>query len=109
MNFLRELMFECLPHCEEKLAYNVPFYYYHSRICFIWPASVPWGKVKISGVKVGFCRGNLLQDNASFLDREGRKQVASKTYFNIEEVEIDLLRSFLIEAYEIDKVMHQNA
>ena len=29
---LRALVLECIPHCKEKLAYNVPFYYGHSRI-----------------------------------------------------------------------------
>ncbi|MCH8487328.1 MAG: DUF1801 domain-containing protein [Candidatus Cyclonatronum sp.] len=40
---LRNLITESLPECEEKLSYNVPFYYRNSRICYIWPASFALG------------------------------------------------------------------
>jgi len=43
VEILRNLILESIPDCKEKLAYNVPFYYRHSRVVFIWPASVPWG------------------------------------------------------------------
>ena len=46
VELLRRIIFDCIPNCEEKLSYNVPFYCRHSRICFIWPASIPWGAVK---------------------------------------------------------------
>lgn len=55
---LRDLIFTCLPEVEEKLAYNVPFYYGSQRMFFIWPASIPWGKVK-SGIRFGFTRDEL--------------------------------------------------
>ncbi|QMU30734.1 hypothetical protein [Adhaeribacter radiodurans] len=44
VEFLRRLVFYCLPNCTEKLAYNVPYYWVNKSICFIWPASVKWGK-----------------------------------------------------------------
>jgi hypothetical protein len=77
VEMLRKLVFECIPDCKEKLAYNVPFYYRHSRICFIWPASVPWGGVE-NGVAIGFCRGNFLSDEAGYLERSGRKEILTK-------------------------------
>lgn len=39
---LRQLILDSIPGCRERLAYNVPYYYLHSRICFIWPPSIPW-------------------------------------------------------------------
>ena len=57
VKFLRAIIKECIPACKEKLAYNVPYYYRHSRICFIWPASIPWGKVEKHGVMLGFTNG----------------------------------------------------
>src|SRR5829696_3835563 len=78
---LRELVFECIPDAKEKLAYNVPFYYRHSRICFIWPGIVQWGKTKKAGVQFALCRGNLLAD-PSYLDTGNRKEMYYKTFFS---------------------------
>lgn len=55
VELLRTIVLESIPDCKEKLAYNVPFYYRYSRICFIWPGSVPWGKPK-PGVEIGFVK-----------------------------------------------------
>lgn len=101
---LQGLIEECVPKARQKLSYNVPFYSLKKRVCFIWPASVPWGKVKLKGVQLGFCQGYLLQDPHGFLDRGERKQVYSKTYFNISEIEKDrdLIRHFLFEAAAVD-------
>jgi hypothetical protein len=43
---LRRTIFDCIPNVSEKLSYNVPFYKRKKGICFIWPASVLWGKKK---------------------------------------------------------------
>jgi hypothetical protein len=40
-----------MPDCKEKLAYNVPFI--TSRICYIWPATIPW---EIIRKVVGFAK-----------------------------------------------------
>lgn len=49
---LRVILMDCIPDAIEKLSYNVPYYYRHSRICFLWPSSVPWGSVQLEGVQV---------------------------------------------------------
>lgn len=99
---LRDIIFEELPDCKEKLAYNVPFYYRHSRICFLWPASVPWGGVN-DGVAVGFCKGHLLSDEIGYLEKGNRKQVRTKIFTSESQIESDLLKSYLLEAKEIDE------
>jgi hypothetical protein len=98
---LRDLILENIPDVTEKLSYNVPYYFRHSRICFIWPASVPWGKVQRNGVLLGLCNGQLLQDHHYF-NMNDRKRVASKTFFTPKEIDEDLLLSYLFEATEID-------
>lgn len=99
---LRSLVFECIPEVKEKLSYNVPFYSRNNSICFIWPASVPWGKVENNGVKFGFTKGSLLKDYASYLGKGDRKQVYTKTFFTPAEIDFDILRDYLFEALEID-------
>ncbi len=100
---LRALVLECLPHCTEKLAYNVPFYKIHKNICFIWPASIAWGKtVSHEGVRFGFTRGNLLRDEFNYLDKGTRKQVYWKEFRTVREIDVDVLRMLLFEAAEVD-------
>ncbi|HEY4617037.1 MAG TPA: DUF1801 domain-containing protein [Flavobacterium sp.] len=96
--FLRKIILECMPECKEKLAYNVPFYYRHSRICFLWPATVPWGKVA-KGVAIGFCKGD------SFLDEtfETTKFASKLTFSSVDEIDIPLLKRQIYEAILIDE------
>jgi hypothetical protein len=98
---LRNLVLECIPDGTEKLAYNVPFYYRYSRICFIWPAAVPWGAVK-SGVQIGFCKGSLLSDT-SYLSADGRRSVFVKRFDSLKEIDTGRLRTLLYEAVLIDE------
>jgi len=95
--FLQKIIMQCMPDCKEKLAYNVPFYYRHSRICYIWPASVPWGKVE-KGVAIGFCKG------ASFLDEtfETTKFISKRTFTSIKEIDVPLLKQQIYEAILVD-------
>jgi len=103
VDFLRDIILNYLPNSVEKLSYNVPYYYIHSRVCFIWPASVPWGNVKKNGVLLGFCNGNLLHDDLDWLEKGSRKQVYAKTYNSIDEIETDIIKAYLFEAVEIDR------
>ena len=70
VDFLRNLIFQCLPDVKEKLSYNVPYYYGKRRIAFIWPASVPWGMGQSKVVLLGFCKGHLMKDSKKVLNRE---------------------------------------
>ena len=100
--FLRELILECIPDAKEKLSYNVPFYSRFTRICYIWPGSVPWGNKNKKGVDLGFCRGNLLSD-VSYLDKGNRKQVFTKTFYSIMEIDVEMVKSLLFEALVMDE------
>jgi len=64
---------------------------------------VPWGNVKLDGVQLGFCNGNLLDDNINYLVRGIRKQVYIKTFHYINEIEIDLVRAYVYDAVNVDE------
>lgn len=98
---LREIIFSCLSDAKEKLSYNVPFYYRHSRICFIWPGSIPWGGIN-KGVLLGFCEGHLLSDT-SYLETGTRKSVFTKTFYTTKEIDREVISQLLFEAVWIDE------
>ena len=106
VDVLRELILESIPNCQEKLSYNVPFYYRHYRMCFIWPPAVLWGSKPIPSVEIGFCYGNLLNDEANYLERGKRKQIYMKTYQNVNEIDVDMIRSYLFDAVQVDDELH---
>jgi hypothetical protein len=99
---LRELVFECIPDVKEKLTYNVPFYYRHSRILFIWPGSVQWGNSKRDDVHLGFCKGHLLAD-PSYLEKGDRKEVYLKPFYNTKEINAEAIRQLLYETVVVDE------
>ena len=101
--FLRRIVQECLPHATEHLAYNVPYYKGKKNICFIWPASVIWGSKKTyEGVRFGFTQGHLLEDAIAYLDRGDRKQVCWRDFTDVNAIDVDLLRSYIFQAAELD-------
>ncbi|WP_159521817.1 DUF1801 domain-containing protein [Sunxiuqinia indica] len=99
---LRQIIFDCIPNCKEKLAYNVPFYSCRSNICFIWPSSIPWGNVQKDAVVLGFSKGSLLNDELNYLESNNRKKVRAKHFFSVVEIELDIVKTYLFEAHEID-------
>lgn len=102
VEILRKIIFDCIPECKEKISYNVPYYVGNARICFIWPASVPWGNVK-DGVAIGFCKGNLLSIGNTYFDTGSSTIVRKKTFLHKKEIDIPLLKSLLYEAVFIDQ------
>lgn len=102
---LRTLVLDCLPNCKEKLSFNVPFYFLNKSVCFIWPASVTWGKKETyKGVRIGFAKGYLLSDEMGYLEKGNRKQVYWRDIERLEESDIELLKSYLFEAAIIDEL-----
>lgn len=101
---LRAIVLDTLPFCKEKLSYNVPFYSRYRTFGFIWPGSVLWGKNKVyEGVRLGFTKGYLMEDPDNFLDKGERKQVYTKDFLNIEDIDPDTIRSFLFQAIILDE------
>ena len=102
--FLRDIILDCIPNCQEKLSYNVPYYSHHKKICFLWPGAVFWGgKRSYKGVRLGFINGNLMHDDINYLEKGDRKQVYYKTFAGMEEIDEDTLRAYLYDAVLIDE------
>ncbi len=102
VNFLREVILSAIPECAEKLAYNVPFYYLKYRVCYIWPASVPWGGLE-EGVAIGFCKGDLLS-NAHEVDSKGMTKVI---FTDVKQINVKQIEQLLFEAAILDKESYE--
>lgn len=104
VNALRKIILDCMPNGKEKLAYNTPFYYQHKRVCYLWPSSVPWGGIKERGIVVlGFCKGQILSDDIGYLNKDGRKEIATRRFTSVKDIDADLLKQYLYEALFIDE------
>ncbi|MBL6447295.1 DUF1801 domain-containing protein [Fulvivirga sp. 29W222] len=100
---LRSLIIDTVPEIKERLAYNVPFYYRHYRLLYIWPSAIPWGGLK-SGVSLGFCYGALIVDGG-YLNKTDKKQTATKNFKNVKEIDVFLLRDLIYQSTEIDNAL----
>ena len=102
---LRELIFNTIPFVKEKLSFNVPFYFLKRNVCFLWPASVLWGKKKTcEGVRLGFAKGYLMSDPEGILEKGTRKQIYWVDFSNKSAVNVALIRQYLLEAVSLDTV-----
>ena len=98
VEILRESIYDSIPEIRERLAYNVPFFYRKRRLCFIWPASVPWGGIS-SGVALGFVQGSKM----TTLPVLPGKQIASIVFQHKNEIDKSDLETWLFEALQIDE------
>ncbi|WP_343485944.1 DUF1801 domain-containing protein [Allomuricauda sp. d1] len=101
---LRGLIAETFPQYREKLAYNVPFYYNHRRICFIWPSAIPWGNLD-HGVALGFVNASKIDPEQHFLKYDNRKTMGRMIINNLSEIDDEkmaTLKFLLQEAYLVD-------
>jgi len=99
---LRNIVAECLPDCHEKLAYNVPFYYGNSRVCYIWPSVIPWGGIN-EGVALGICQGNLLEKYNHHLSFSNKNTIGTLSFNSLIEINPELVVNILLEAKQIDE------
>ena len=105
---IRKIIFNLAPSITEKLSYNVPFFRLHKNILFIWPASILWGEKKsYTGVRIGFTNGYLLRDAFPYLSKGDRKYVYYKDFQKLSEIDTDLLKSYIIDAIELDNNFHK--
>ncbi len=99
---LRALIFECVPDVEEYLSFNVPYYRRNAGLYFIWPGSIGWGKSRYPGVRLGFQSGYLMADEIGYLDVGSRKRIYWRDFQSLAEIDLELLRSYLLEAVVVD-------
>ena len=102
VDVLRQIILETLPeYCQEKISYNVPYFYGNKGICIIWPATIPRGGIK-KGVLLGFWYGNQLKDPDRFLSHGTNKQIFYKIYHTPEEIDEKPIIKLLKEAIRLD-------
>lgn len=101
VDLIREIILSTSPKFREKISYQVPYFFIHSRICYIWPASVKPGPK--AGVVLGFCKGQMIVDDESILEKEGRKEIATITFYSINDIKPRKIKEFLHQAILIDE------
>lgn len=102
--FLREIVLQIMPHAKEKLSWNIPSYTINKSVCFIWPASVKWGKKETyEGVRFGFMHGNLLNPTSQYFDLGKRKMVSWRDFKSIDEINVAILKATIYEAIFVDE------
>lgn len=102
VDILRQIILDNLPTgFEEKIAYNVPFFYGKKGVCIIWPATIPRGGIS-EGVLLGFWQGNKLSDKEHYLTHGTNKKVFYKIFKKPEEVDEIKIVKLLKEAVEVD-------
>ncbi len=108
---LRNLILECLPLAAEKNLYGAPFYTHHRMICFIWPPSIFWAaknrSLKVKGVTLGFCQGNLMANEKGILLKENRRKMYCMYFKSIKDIDDEQIRAFLYEADLIDQTFRK--
>lgn len=92
---LHSLILSCAPKIEARLTYQIPFYYYFGRLCYLNP--------KTQGVDLGFCRGSLMADNP-LLGRTELKEVRIIHFNSSHEIEEELLVPLIYEAMIINEM-----
>lgn len=79
MSVLRNLVLDIGIHVQEKVSYNVPFFYFHGPLCYISPT--------FDGVYVGFVRGHQLSNEHGLLETKKRKYIRSIHFYSLAELE----------------------
>jgi Domain of unknown function (DU1801) len=98
---LRSIILECDPRLDERLSYGVPYFFRRRRVCFIWPASAPYG-TKDGKVSLGFCYGCLMSDGQGLLKMEGRTQVSIARFAHVAEINERTITELVLEALLVD-------
>lgn len=100
---LRELIISEAPDLKERLSFNVPFYKGRCDVCFIWPASVLWGKTKTDeGVRFGLSYGSLVPGCEPYLQRGERKQVCWRDLHRLTSSDERMIRTVLRAGLAVD-------
>lgn len=92
---LHSILMSCAPQMEARLTYDIPFYYYLGRLCYLNPKS--------DGVDVGFCRGAQMSPHP-LLGRTELKEVRLIHYSNPAEIDESELKPLLFEAMILNEL-----
>jgi hypothetical protein len=79
LTILRSWVLDLGPHTTEKISYTVPFFYFYGPLCYLSQQN--------EGVSISFTKGYQLEDEEKVLEAKSRKQIRSKTFYSIAELE----------------------
>lgn len=93
MLHLLQVIQQQLPESEVLFKWGIPYVYYKKKpFCYLAPNH------KKGFVDLGFAKGFQLQQNQSHLIGEKRNTVKSLRYFNLEDINHDILLAVIAEA-----------
>lgn len=92
---LRDIVLSTSKEIKEKLSFNCPFYHYNGMLCYI--------SIEKKTVYIGFCRGVLLKEKYPILEIKNRKLIASISYKNMEEVDVNLIQNILKDSMQLNE------
>jgi len=87
-----------LPGVQARIRYRIPFYYYHSWMCYLNPK-------KKGGIELAFIRGNELSNAYGLLSFRDRKQVAGIIYYHVSDISPESLMEVLQEAMLLNEAI----
>jgi hypothetical protein len=79
MTVLRSWVLDVAPHVQEKITNRIPFFYFFGPLCYLSP--------RRDGLELAFSKGHYLDDDSAFLSSQGRKQVRSRVFHSVAELE----------------------
>jgi len=97
LQYIHELL-SAYPGVTSKIRYKIPFYYRKSWICYLNP-------VKNGGIEWAFLRGNEMANIQGVLAARDRKQVMGIIWYDISEVDQNLVRELFQEALILDETI----
>ena len=98
---IRDLIMQNFPELKETWSYGAPYFSGRTRICFLYPASLPYSGVK-TGVNFGFVKGYLLSNVQGLIDMGDRKEVGYIPVLTEKDVNEALFLEILHEAVLLD-------
>lgn len=96
---LRDLILYAAPFIEEKMVYDIPFFYGAKRIFYLNPQK--------NRVDLGFCEGYLLGKN-EVLQTKNRTQVKTICFYSVDEINTEIILPIIHEAIIIDQYKGKN-
>lgn len=100
---IRDLILQNFPELKETWAYGAPYFSGRARICFLYPASLPYSGVK-TGVNFGFTKAYLLSNVQGLLVMGDRKEVGYIPVLAEKDVNEILFLEILHEAVLLDEL-----
>jgi hypothetical protein len=97
---IRDIILSCAVQIQESIKYKIPFYSYHSNICYI--------NVRKKTVDLGFVNGANLSNHQGLLEVKDRVSVKTISFQNVSEIDESILREIIFEAIMLDEIKISN-